>query len=249
MNSLYHRFAVASVGIALGFALGANKEARAAIFTFPSTHSYYVVDYNLDGVIDDGTDYPGPRYVGIRRGENFTATEYRAFYQFNIAQLSLASNTVISSAIFTNSINSVERIYHPHNDAYLEVSGYVGNGSTDPLDFNREGVSLGYVPLFESSPGTTFNLNVTTFVNQIVSNRESFAGFRFRTSPFSDDIYYGDNGYSNDNESYITLGRSASLTVEAVPEPTTVFGSALALGVGGWLKRKKSSQKNQISRF
>jgi hypothetical protein len=90
---------------------------------------------------------------------------------------------------------------------------------------------------------------VTTFVNQIVSNRESFAGFGFRTNPFSDDDYYGDNGYSNDNTSYITLGRSASLTVEAVPEPTTIFGSALALGVGGWLKRKKSSQKNQISGF
>jgi len=29
---------------------------------------------------------------------------------------------------------------------------------------------------------------------------------------------------------------------EPVPEPTTIFGSALALGVGGWLKRKKSSQ-------
>jgi len=31
-----------------------------------------------------------------------------------------------------------------------------------------------------------------------------------------------------------------------VPEPTTIFGSALALGVGGWMKRKKSSQQNKI---
>jgi hypothetical protein len=29
------------------------------------------------------------------------------------------------------------------------------------------------------------------------------------------------------------------------PEPTTIFGSALALGVGGWLKRKKSSRQNK----
>jgi hypothetical protein len=33
MNNMYHRFAVASVGIALGFAWGANKEAEAATFT------------------------------------------------------------------------------------------------------------------------------------------------------------------------------------------------------------------------
>jgi hypothetical protein len=32
-----------------------------------------------------------------------------------------------------------------------------------------------------------------------------------------------------------------------IPEPTTIFGSALALGVGGWLKRKKSSQQNKIT--
>ena len=32
-----------------------------------------------------------------------------------------------------------------------------------------------------------------------------------------------------------------------VPEPTTIFGSALALGVGGWLKRKKSSQQNKTT--
>jgi len=32
-----------------------------------------------------------------------------------------------------------------------------------------------------------------------------------------------------------------------VPEPTTIFGSALALGVGGWLKRKKSSQPDKTA--
>jgi len=35
--------------------------------------------------------------------------------------------------------------------------------------------------------------------------------------------------------------------VQPVPEPTTIFGSTLALGVGGWLKRKKSSQQNKTT--
>jgi hypothetical protein len=170
--------------------------------------------------------------------------------------LSLASTTVISSAIFKNSINSAEKLYYPHHDPTLDVIGYVGNGSADSSDFTKEGVSLGHVPLFYSSPGTTFNLNVTTFVNQIVSNSESFAGFGFRTNPFSEDDYYGDNGYSNDNRSYITLGGypypPASLTIitvdaEPVPEPTTIFGSVIGLCLGGWLKRKKSSQQNKIT--
>jgi len=254
MKNLYGKIALVSVCTALGFALGANKEVKAATFTL-TDGGFLVADTNLDGQGD--YIYGGvPLPVGIQRGKNFSGTEYRAFYQFNIAQLSLASNTVISSAIFKNSINSVENLYHPHHDPTLDVIGYVGNGSADFSDFSQEGVSLGHVPLFESSPGTTFNLNVTTFVNQIVSNHESFAGFGFRTNPISEDDYYGDNGYSNDNRSYITLGGYpyplASLTIttidaEPVPEPATIFGSVIGLCLGGWLKRKKSSQHNKVT--
>ena len=247
MSNLYHKFAVASVGIALSFALGANKEAKAATFTLING-GFFVADTNLDGL--GNWSYGGvPLPVGIKRGENFSGTEYRAFYQFDIAPLSLASNTVISSAIFKGVINSVERLNNNHYNPSLEVIGYVGNGNPDP--FSQEGVSLGYVPLFYSLAGTTFNLNVTTFVNQIVSNVESFAGFGFRSNFFSEDDYYGDNGYSNDNRSYITLRGPASLTIttvdaEPVPEPTTIFGSVIGLCLGGWLKRKKSSQQNKI---
>jgi hypothetical protein len=245
MSNLYHKFAVASVGIALSFALGANKEAKAATFTLING-GFFVADTNLDGLGDWA--YGGvPLPVGINRRESFSGTEYRAFYQFDIAPLSLASNTVISSAIFKGVINSVERLNNNHYNPSLEVIGYVGNGNADP--FSEEGVSLGYVPLFYSLAGTTFNLNVTTFVNQIVSNGESFARFGFRSNFFSEDDYYGDNGYSNDNDSYITLGRSANLTIDAepVPEPTTIFGSVIGLCLGGWLKRKKSSQQNKIT--
>jgi hypothetical protein len=48
---------------------------------------------------------------------------------------------------------------------------------------------------------------------------------------------------------YISLDQNASLIIETkpVPEPTTIFGSAIALGVGGWLKRRKSSQQNKTT--
>jgi hypothetical protein len=260
MKNLYGKVAVASVGIALGFVLGANKEVKAATFTL-TDGGFLVGDRNLDGLGD--YLYGGvPLPVGIRdsslygsSGEYFRE-EYRAFYKFNIADLSLASDTVISSAIFQGTIDSVERLDNAHYNPTLDVIGYVGNNSADLSHFSKEGVSLGYVPLFYSLAGTTFNLDVTTFLNQIVSNGESFAGLGFRTNFFSEDDYYGDDGYSNDNDTYITLSGYSdpftSLTIttvdaEPVPEPTTIFGSVIGLCLGGWLKQKKSSQQNKIT--
>src|SRR4028119_272626 len=43
------------------------------------------------------------------------------------------------------------------------------------------------------------------------------------------------------------FGSEQTLDFQPVPEPTTIFGSALALGVGGWLKRKKSGQENKTT--
>lgn len=255
MNSLYHKVAFASVSIALGFVLGANKEVKAATFTLRDG-GFLVADRNQDG-LGDYVYGSVPLPVGIRDGllygsyGEYFREEYRAFYEFNIAHLSLASDTVISSAIFEGSINSVEKLDNSHYDPNLDVIGYVGNGSADSSDFSKEGVSLGYVPLFYSLAGTTFNLNVTTFVNQIVSNRESFAGFGFRSPSFESD--YSPGSYI---DNYITLGGypypPASLTIttvdaEPVPEPATIFGSVIGLCLGGWLKRKKSSQQNKIT--
>jgi hypothetical protein len=262
MKNLYGKLAVASVGIALGFVLGANKEAQAATFILEDS-GFFVTSRNR-GEYGNGPGGRIPLPVGIKddfwyggSGESFRSREeFRAFHEFNIAHLSLASDTVISSAIFQHTINSVESVDNAHYNPTLDVIGYVGNGSGDLSDFSKEGISLGHVPLFYSLAGTTFNLNVTTFINQIVSDGESFAGFGFRSSFFSDDEYYGDNGYYNDNNSYITLGGypypRASLTIttvdaEPVPEPTTIFGSVIGLCLGGWLKRKKSSQQNKIT--
>jgi hypothetical protein len=254
MKNLYGKVALVSICTALGFALGANKEVKAATFILENS-GFLVADSNQDGL---GDWYYGgvPLPVGIRQSlwyDEYFREEYRSFYEFNIAQLSLPSNTVISSAIFTDIINSVENINNTHDDPYLGVIGYVGNGIPESSDFSKEGVTLGYVPLRYSSAGTTFNLNVTMFVNQVVSNRESFAGFGFRSIPYDDEQYYG---HLNSNDSYTTLGGyrypPASLTIttvdaEPVPEPATIFGSVIGLCLGGWLKRKKSSQQNKTT--
>jgi hypothetical protein len=231
MNNLYHRFAVASVGIALGFALGANKEATAATltFTFTSTRSYWVVDTNYDKVVDDGTDYPGPRYVGINNEEGsppWERGEYRSSYEFNIADLPLDSNTRIKSATFQTRIESVGYI-DTHNNNFVSAYGFT---EYSPLIDNGE--YLDYDTLYGGDRRLIFNI-LHFVVNQKINNNNNSFGLSIR--PIT--------------EVFFTLPYQANLTIttEAVPEPTTIFGSALALGVGGWLKRKKSSQKNKTT--
>jgi hypothetical protein len=47
---------------------------------------------------------------------------------------------------------------------------------------------------------------------------------------------------TNNNSSLIV---ETDDVAEPVPEPTTIFGSAIFLGVGGWFKRKKLTPQNK----
>jgi hypothetical protein len=110
MNNLYHKIAVASVCTALGFALGTHKEAKAATINLKQPISFYAVDVNNDG-LGDGTygnissipvgksPFLYPQWDGV-------VPEFRALYEFNIASLSLTSNTIITQAIFQTTVDS-----------------------------------------------------------------------------------------------------------------------------------------------
>jgi hypothetical protein len=255
MNNLYRKVVVASVGIAVGFALGANKEAKAATFTLTPATSFGVTDQNRDGV---GDSYYGgaPFDVGLSGNQAGQSQEDRAFYEFNIANLSLASK-VISSAIFRVRVDS---LIAAHRYFALQLFGYRGNGQPDASDFSR-GMEHGfgaspppvsdfetsiyldwYHPVgYETVRKFNFNLDfsVTPFVNELISKNNAFAGFSVRQN------YY--------NIGDVILNQNASLIIttvdvpEPVPEPTTIFGSALALSLGGWLKRKNSSRQNKTT--
>ena len=257
MNNLYHKVAVASVGMVLGFALGANKEAKAATFTLTPATSFGVTDQGMDGVGD--SYYSGiPFHVGASSNHAGQLQEDRAFYEFNIANLSLASNTVISSAIFRFRVDSLSAF---HRYYVMQLFGYRGNGQPDASDFS-EGIGGGfgeapppvsdfetsiylggYYPVIGYDPVYEFNFNldfsVTPFINELISKNNAFAGFSVRDN----DYHAGD----------ATLNQNASLIIttvdvpEPVPEPTTIFGSALALSLGRWLKRKNSSRQNKTT--
>jgi len=238
MNNLYHKLAFASVCTALGLALVANKEAKAAVFTLTPTPSYSVWDTKDQDGLGDYIFGSESLPVGIINGEGYRQ-EYRAFYEFNLANLSLPPNTAISSAIFgvrANTISWYERF------SRLDAHGYIGNGQADLSDFGAgerlDGRFLYSVINMNSTinPSPIFSFNVLPFITQRINNNDSFAGFSFRIA---------------NEEAYLTLKEDASLTIitadvaEPVPEPTTILTAAIALGWGGWLKRNNSKQQNK----
>ncbi len=202
------------------------------------------------------------RFPSVAKLE-YPVGERRAFYEFNISNLSLAPNTVIRSAIFQQRIEEARRSVGRNRflSLDLEILGYVGNGRPDLSDFGV-GVSLGIkdaVALSDPNPyygypygyytnynGGILSFDVTRFVNERVSNRDPFAGFGIRVSGNALDNFFSNLGAA-------TLSDNPYLTIETVevaepiPEPTTIFGSALSLCLGGWLKRKKLTLQNKTT--
>jgi hypothetical protein len=128
------------------------------------------------------------------------------------------------------------------NPGSLGIFGYVGNGTVEASDFEA-GVFLSSVDISSSSPGDILNFDVTPFVNQRVSNRDAFAGFGIRALNLGS-LTLGGANFPGIQPRLIVETADVG---EPVPEPTTIFGSAIGLGLGGWLKRKKSSQQHKTT--
>jgi len=246
MNNLYRKVASASVGIALGFTLGANKEAKAATFTLTDPEIFFIRGYDDGETIgfDNNRVDINPSDRSVYR--LYAGPHRRAFYEFDIGNLSLAPNTVIRSAILKTPISKVNHndyLDNPYDDyLFLRLFGYVGNGKADLSDFDA-GVSLGVAELrdtylFPRIPGDSIDFDVTPFVNERVNSRDDFAGFGFYVGNFQ-----VINSHARLRDDYNAPPSLIIETADAtVPEPTTIFGSAIGLCLGGWLKRKKLNQ-------
>ena len=283
MNNFYHKIAVASVGIALGFTLGVPKEAKAVTFSLiTETRSYHLENSNQDGLQDSG-DTGASLAVGIRNPRD--TEEYRAFYEFNIPNLSLDSNTTILSATLLTFITNI-RWYRPHSQ--LAVYGYTENEKVDTLKvYNPEEYldqipigsmsdtlsEIDFIPFSASLPitvsefvltptptpapefppldpkfKTLIMFDVVPFFDRIGSNN-SFAGFGIRFSNDEGFINLTPYAYLNITTAVLEPVPEPSpfLANERVPEPTTIFGSAIGICLGGWLKRKKSTPPNKTT--
>ena len=132
----------------------------------------------------------------------------------------------------TNIINAVLRIevrVWPTSST-LALFGYVGNGIAEASDFEA-GVFLGATTNYEEEVYQFAYFNVTPFLNELVNNNNEFAGFAMRSLRW-DTIYLSieDQLFTDPPRLFVEA------EYETVPEPTTIFGSAIVLGGGGWLK-------------
>jgi hypothetical protein len=171
--------------------------------------------------------------------------EAAEFTEFNIGSLSLAPNTVISSAIFQADLYTLVEFgfgVDVINSGSLGIFGYVGNGTVDASDFEA-GVFLSSVDVSSSRDNDILNFDVTSFVNERVSNGDAFAGFGIRA------LNLGGLALKNTYAPGIQprlIFETADVT-EPVPELTTILCAAIALGWGGWLKRKHSSPQHKTT--
>jgi len=239
MSNLYRKVAVTSVCTALSFVLGASEEVKAATITVPPTIQFGVsirnTRFSPAFPPQVSSDFDMVFNAPVLLGGSQTRLA-----EFNISSFLIAPNTIIKSAVFQDKFSNV--IFNRSDGpTSLSIFGYIGNGTAEASDVDN-GVFLSSVNISSLSPGNTFNFDVTTFVNEQVSNGNPFAGFAIKTFEF--------NGVSLGGTDALGQSRLVIETADAaepVPEPTTIFGSALALGVGGWLKRKKSSQQDKTT--
>jgi hypothetical protein len=256
MNHLYQKVAVAYVGIALGFTLGATKEVKAATFTLQFTTIATVTDVDIPGFFTYDGLGDGVGLISVD-GSNVTSVlkgpsgEVAHLNEFNIGSFSFTPDTVITKAVLQVNILTFSSIgvgiETPINPGSLGIFGYVGNGTVEASDFEA-GVFLSSVDVSSSSDNDILNFDVTPFVNQRVNNQDAFAGFGIRALNLGGLAL--NNNDSDIPNNFVPLGLKPRLileTAEPVPEPTTIFGSALALTLGGWLKRKKSNPQNKAT--
>jgi hypothetical protein len=221
MNNFSHKLAVVSVCATLSLILGGNKEAKAINFTIEGNSSTGIGESIFNS------------FVSVQRTQN-SLIERRYFSELDLTGFSIPPGTR-ASATFQTSIQYAGPI---SPDFYLDLFGYVGNGTADLSDFNA-GIRLGTErPLF-AGPNSRFanvSFDVSQFVNERISNRDNFGGFGIRVHNSSSFLSYG-SGY--------IPATSLTVSTEPVPEPATILATAVALGWGGWLKRKNSSKQNK----
>jgi len=259
MNNFYHKLAVASICTVLGFVIGVNEEAKAATFT--SSYYYSTTFHAYDGgsfgsfdglgdAVDSDTNVD-PEVGNFHNWflvERTTAREVAALVEFSIPTLTWFSTGRRTDTRITNITSAILQVeageftsdgsYHP-----LGLFGYVGNGTAEASDLEA-GIFLGSFTGPRQQPHDIVSFNVTPFLNRLVSNNNEYAGFSLRSLTENTFFLMGrpEGGHSS-------RAFPPQLMVEGeyevVPEPTTIFGSAIGLCLGGWLKRRKSISQNK----
>lgn len=224
-----------TVAVVMGafLSLLASREARAITTTLQPTITFEVGDGFFGTAPFDGQGdavFPG-NFDTVVHG---TFAENSENAEFNLSGFSLPPQQSITSSIFQVQISSLQvggsGVNVGQNPTSLAVRGYVGNGQPDASDF-QAGTILDTVNLSSPFVGQIVQFDVSSFVKNLVSNGNSFAGFGVRAQDFG--------GLALTRPPKVTL--AITTTTKTVPEPSPALGilAFCSLGAVSMLKRRR----------
>ncbi|MEA5582598.1 PEP-CTERM sorting domain-containing protein [Nodularia harveyana UHCC-0300] len=221
-----------TAGISLLFSLLMIQQAKAANFTFSPTVTFEVIDGGFSSEFDGLGDEVFPNnFDTVVLGPQGESAE---FAEFDLAEFSLPPLQVITSAIFQAEISTIQTTGlgilpgNPPNS--LGVFGYIGNGEVDASDL-QESTLLNTIDTSTVVGGEVIDFDVTSFVQNLVSNDDRFVGLAIRAQD-QGALTLGGSNFSGITPRLI-------IKTASVPESANIFGLLAfgALGVTGMIKR------------
>lgn len=223
--------------ICLCSTLLATVKAKAADFTLNPITTFEVGDGFFSGVFDGQGDadaiFPGnfDTVVLGTFGENSENAE------FDISEFSVPNEETIARATFQVTVQPNQTFglgATGQRPSSLAVRGYIGNGQPDASDFqagnilDTASISPEYVQEF-------INFDVTSFIQDIVSEQNDFAGFGVRAETIG--------GITLDRGTFSGFGPKLTITTEGanttIPEPNLALGILASVFLGRITFKKK----------
>lgn len=224
--------------LSLFFGLLASERVLAADFIFNPTVTFEVIDGGFSGNFDGLGDevFPG-NFDTVVLGSTGESAE---FAEFNISGFSIPTSESIKSAIFqaTGLPNQVFGLGATGTrPSSLVARGYVGNGLVDASDF-QAGTILDSANVSPNFVQETYNFDATAFIQNLVSNKDSFAGFGIRAQNTIGGLLL-DRGNFSGNSPRLLIKTAPIAT--SIPEPSITLGflALSVLGVGSLNRRHK----------
>lgn len=227
-----------TAGLGLVLSLLVSEQVKAADFTFNPTVTFEVIDADFPPNSFDGLGdelFPN-NFDTVVLGSIGEAAE---FAEFNISSFSIPPSQSITNAIFQVQVFTTQTFGLgspggvPPNR--LGVFGYVGNGQPDASDLQASTL-LNTVNTSTLTGGEILNFNVTSFVQNLVSNGDTFVGLAVRALDPGGLTLGGANFPGSPPRLIITT----TPVTTTVPESSHVLSllAFSALGIGAMLKQK-----------